>query len=183
MPICYRPGSQALCGPAPTDPISANSAVRIPVRHTVAALVAVLIAMFILPVSQASAQASSPARTATISSLLRLQLGDPSPPALTAPRTPVYTVRKNDGLSAIAARLGHPAQWQWLWWANRNKIKNPNSIRTGWKLAEPAWRTVPAWLMRRALAAMGPTPVAATAAGSYAPALSVAPAPVLRCRH
>jgi len=43
-----------------------------------------------------------------------------------------YTVQPGDTLSSIAQRFyGSPANWQWLYQANRTVIKNPNVIDPG----------------------------------------------------
>jgi phage tail protein X len=47
----------------------------------------------------------------------------------------VYTVRKGDTLSSIAARyLGSARRWQGLWAANRGTVRNPNVIQRGQRL-------------------------------------------------
>jgi LysM repeat protein len=49
-----------------------------------------------------------------------------------------YTVRPGDTLSSIAKRFyGNPARWQWIFQANRSKIKNPNMIFVGEALNIP----------------------------------------------
>jgi LysM repeat protein len=49
-----------------------------------------------------------------------------------------YTVQPGDTLSSIAQRFyGSPADWQWLYQANRSVIKNPNLIYPGEVLNVP----------------------------------------------
>jgi LysM repeat protein len=49
-----------------------------------------------------------------------------------------YTVRPGDTLSSIAQRFyGNPADWQWLYQANRSVIQNPNVIDPGQVLNVP----------------------------------------------
>jgi Tfp pilus assembly protein FimV len=49
-----------------------------------------------------------------------------------------YTVRRGDTLSLIAQRFyGNPARWQWIFQANRSKVKNPNMIFVGEVLSIP----------------------------------------------
>jgi LysM repeat protein len=49
-----------------------------------------------------------------------------------------YTVRPGDTLSSIAERYYHnPADWRWLYEANRSKISNPNQIYVGERLNVP----------------------------------------------
>ena len=54
------------------------------------------------------------------------------------PITRTYTVRSGDTLSSIAGRFyNNPGRWQWIYAANRSKIRNPNSIYVGEKLTIP----------------------------------------------
>jgi LysM repeat protein len=49
-----------------------------------------------------------------------------------------YTVRPGDTLSSIAVRFyGNPADWKWLYQANRSVIQNPNAIFPGEVLNVP----------------------------------------------
>jgi LysM repeat protein len=49
-----------------------------------------------------------------------------------------YTVRPGDTLSLIAQRLyGNPADWQWLYDANKSVVHNPNVIYPGMVLSVP----------------------------------------------
>jgi LysM repeat protein len=49
-----------------------------------------------------------------------------------------YAVRRGDTLSSIAQRFyGNSARWQWIFQANRSKIKNPNMIFVGEVLTIP----------------------------------------------
>jgi hypothetical protein len=70
-----------------------------------------------------------------------------------------YTVRPGDTLSTIAAKeYGSATYWPSLWWNNRDKIPNPNIIRTGMNLDITGWHVHRAWLTRRAMNAI-PAPV------------------------
>lgn len=54
------------------------------------------------------------------------------------PITRTYTVRAGDTLSSIAERYYHnPGDWTWIYAANRNKIRDPNSIYVGETLTIP----------------------------------------------
>jgi LysM repeat protein len=49
-----------------------------------------------------------------------------------------YTVRPGDTLSKIAERFyRNPADWRWLYEANRSKVSNPNQIYVGERLNVP----------------------------------------------
>jgi LysM repeat protein len=49
-----------------------------------------------------------------------------------------YTVQRGDTLSSIAQRFyGNPADWQWLYQANRSVVRNPNLIFQGEVLNVP----------------------------------------------
>jgi LysM repeat protein len=49
-----------------------------------------------------------------------------------------YTVRPGDTLSSIAQRFyGNPADWRWLYQANRHVIQDPNVIHPGEVLSVP----------------------------------------------
>jgi resuscitation-promoting factor RpfA len=57
----------------------------------------------------------------------------------------VYTVRRGDTLSGIAARLKAAGGWKALWKANRAVIgPNPNLLRVGTRLAVPGKASTPA---------------------------------------
>ncbi|HEY2578579.1 MAG TPA: transglycosylase family protein [Streptosporangiaceae bacterium] len=86
------------------------------------------------------------------------------------------TVKAGNTLSSISQHeWGTPAGWPALWWANRHAVSDPGTIRAGQRLQVPSSHTVKPWLTRRAMAAMGPQPVAGPPAGAApAPAPSVA---------
>jgi LysM repeat protein len=95
-----------------------------------------------------------------------------------------YTVRPGDSLSAIAAHAyGSAADWPAVWWANRQRVANPNVIAAGQRLRLPASGQVAAWMARAALAAIPAAapapaaPVSAPQAGPAAPAQAAAPVP------
>ena len=49
-----------------------------------------------------------------------------------------YTVRPGDTLSLIAQRLyGNPADWRWLYDANKSVVHNPDVIYPGMVLSVP----------------------------------------------
>ena len=73
----------------------------------------------------------------------RLGVADTAPDAGAAQGVTVYTVKKGDTLSQIAAKYG--TTYQAI--AAYNGIKNPNAIRVGQKIKIPA-STAPAALMR-----------------------------------
>ena len=56
----------------------------------------------------------------------------------TKPGSRTYTVRPGDTLSSIAQRFyGNPADWHWLYQANRSVVNNPNVIYPGEVLSVP----------------------------------------------
>jgi LysM repeat protein len=55
------------------------------------------------------------------------------------PAARTYTVRPGDTLSTIAERIYHnPADWRWLYEANRSKVSNPDQIYVGETLNVPS---------------------------------------------
>ena len=61
----------------------------------------------------------------------------PAPAATPANRT--YTVVAGDSLSKIAKKkYGHANDWNRIYEANKDLIKNPDVIQIGWKLKIPA---------------------------------------------
>ena len=89
-----------------------------------------------------------------------------------------YTVKPGDSLSAIAAReYGHAADWPALWWANRQRVSNPNMIAVGEQLQLPSSHQVTATMAHAALAAI-PAPPSAPAAAPAPAAPSAPSAPV-----
>ncbi len=90
--------------------------------------------------------------------------------AIRATRLPVstVTVRANDTLSTIAQRVwGDSSLWPDLWWANRQKVPNPD-VLSARVLTLPAAHPAPGWRLERALAAIPapPAPAATSTAGS-----------------
>lgn len=66
-----------------------------------------------------------------------LQSGGQAAPAAAAP-VEIYVVKRGDTLSGIAKALyGNAGRWKEIVEANRNLIKDPNMIKTGWKLRIP----------------------------------------------
>lgn len=93
--------------------------------------------------------------------------------ALTASSVPThYTVRNGDTLSKIAQRLWHrSADWPALYYANRNRIRDFNSIHTGRVLHVPAKPT-----HTPRMPYVRPAPVVVTAAPAATPIAATAPA-------
>jgi len=87
-----------------------------------------------------------------------------------------YTVRPGDSLSAIAAHAyGTKADWPAVWWANRQRVANPNVIAVGQRLQLPASGHVPSWMARAAMAAItaGSAPAASGSASHAEPTAPV----------
>jgi hypothetical protein len=77
----------------------------------------------------------------------------------------MYTVRRGDTLTAIAARVYHnPRDWPWLWWTSRRIVTDPNMITVGERLKLSSRHPdPPAWLVTAAAAAVPrPAPVVIT---------------------
>ena len=91
------------------------------------------------------------------------------------------TVRSGDTLSSISKReFGSAARWPALWWANRDRVHNPSSIRVGQRLSLDR-RPVKPWITKAAMAAIpapAPAPAPAPSAAPAAPAAPSAAAPV-----
>jgi LysM repeat protein len=79
-----------------------------------------------------------------------------------------YTVRAGDTLSAIAKHeYGHRGDWAGLWWANRHRIGNPNLISAGQKLRLPNSPKTGAKVVHAAMAAVpAPAPAHTSAPAS-----------------
>ena len=97
---------------------------------------------------------------------------------MTRPAQPVkYTVRSGDSLSSIAGHFYHKQNaWPVLYWANRDKIRWANMLRTGQVLkipAEPA--TIPGAPALLEPAAPPAAPAPAVSATAYAPAQASTP--------
>ena len=88
-----------------------------------------------------------------------------------------YTVRSGDSLSSIAGHFYHKQNaWPVLYWANRDKIRWANMLRTGQVLkipAEPA--TIPGAPALLEPAAPPAAPAPAVSATAYAPAQASTP--------
>lgn len=99
------------------------------------------------------------------------------PPASHITTVATVTVGNGDTLASIAKRrLGSASRWPALWWVNRSKVKNPNSIHTGEVLRLPGRSVQGSWLARRALAAIPkPPPVKAAAPVGSAPPTPTGP--------
>ncbi len=80
-----------------------------------------------------------------------------------------YRVKAGDTLSSIAAReYGSARDWSSVWFENRHKVKNPNSIQPGDKLKISWHPKHGAWLTRRALDAIPkPQPTQHTVRHTY----------------
>src|SRR5215472_442058 len=95
-----------------------------------------------------------------------------------------YTVKAGDTLSSIAKHeYGSATAWPALWWVNRQKVSNPETIMVGQRLNLSSWHPRKAWLNRAAMAAIpapAPAPVAvapAPAEGTSTAVTGTAPAP------
>lgn len=91
------------------------------------------------------------------------------------------TVRPGDTLSSISKReYGSADRWPALWWANRDRVANPSSLRVGQRLSLSDWHPARPWITEAALEAIPvPRPVAAPApAPQSVPAPPPAAAPV-----
>lgn len=90
------------------------------------------------------------------------------------------TVQAGDTLSQLAKRYyGHADRWPALWWTNRHKIANPNSIAVGQVLTLTRWHPDDPALLRRALSRVPrpePAHLVSTSRPS-SPAGAAAPAP------
>jgi LysM repeat protein len=61
-------------------------------------------------------------------------------------------VRQGDTLSSIARKVyGHASRWPSLWYANRQKIHNPNVLQPGQKLRLSPWHPRKDWILLMAL--------------------------------
>jgi LysM repeat protein len=91
-------------------------------------------ALVAMPTAHAAAAVKAPAKATAVTEQAHTT-------ALVHSAQPVgrtYTVRSGDTLSKIAERFYHnPADWTWLYDANRSKISNPNQIYVGEKLNVP----------------------------------------------
>lgn len=77
----------------------------------------------------------------------------------TASTVTMYGVRPGDTLARIAAaRLHSAGQWPALWWVNRSKIRNPDSIYAGQQLQISPLPAVTAAIEHAALAAIPHAP-------------------------
>jgi len=95
---------------------------------------AVAIAGALVAMPQAHAAVKTPAKATTVAEQVRTD-------ALVRrdqPATRTYTVRSGDTLSAIAERYyDNPADWQWIYQANRSVVRDPNTIYVGESLKIP----------------------------------------------
>ncbi len=97
-----------------------------------------------------------------------------------------YTVKAGDTLSIIAKHeYGSAAAWPALWWVNRHKVSNPESIMVGQRLNLSSWHPRKAWLNRAAMAAIPapPPPAPVEAAPVAAPAAVTQPASTLTATY
>jgi nucleoid-associated protein YgaU len=87
-----------------------------------------------------------------------------------------YTVKPGDTLSSIARHeYGSAGDWPALWWVNRRKVHNPETIMVGQRLKLSSWHPRKAWLNRAALAA-SPAPAPPVSAPTAGPAAVSQPA-------
>jgi hypothetical protein len=88
-----------------------------------------------------------------------------------------YKVKSGDTLSSIAKHVyGHASRWPSLWYANRQKIGNPDALQPGMKLRLSSWHPRKDWILllaMRHVPAPAP-PVTTPVSHSYAAAPPVA---------
>lgn len=83
----------------------------------------------------------------------------------TIPLPTTYTVRQGDTLWSIAkARYGNGNLWPALWYINRHKVPNPNSIGPPLVLLLSSWHPNSPALLTEAMHAIPPPPVITVAA-------------------
>jgi LysM repeat protein len=81
-----------------------------------------------------------------------------------------YTVKPGDTLSKVAHDVyGSRADWPALWWTNRHKVANPDTIVVGQRLRLSTWHPRKAWIERAAMAASAPVAPVASAASAQTP--------------
>jgi LysM repeat protein len=158
---------------------------RISVRKRIAALAAtavvtltagITVALSIHPATAAPKALPKPAATSQSFSVQEWRLAKfaTSVANISAPPAPTYNVQGGDTLAKIATALWNDSSaWPALWYANKNIVPNPDAIKPGQVLTEPADHTVPSWMLQQALAAIpqsASAPVVTTAASTPAPA-------------
>lgn len=128
-----------------------HKSVRALAAAAIATIAAGVMAVTSLHPSQALAE---PARPAAISAHAAPQFGS----VATVPTNAhSYVVRSGDTLSSIAqSQYGAATEWPALWWRNKKKIHNPNTLRTGEVLRLSQWHTASAYIIRVADAAAAP---------------------------
>lgn len=152
-------------------------------RKAITAVITAISSLLILPAASALAQSARQPGT-TVAAVQTPRQGEVSPvvyrgreelaSTVRKRQDPYYTVRKGDTLS----RIYGPRYWPDLWWANRNKIKDPSDIRAGWRLVLPPKLTPSGAVWKAALAATGagagPAPWQGSAGPAHAAAVSTA---------
>jgi LysM repeat protein len=98
----------------------------------------VAIAGVLVAAPQAHAAVKTPAKATTVAEQVRTDAQTDALVHRAQPITRRYTVRSGDSLSKISERFyGNPANWRWIYEANRSKIHDPNSIYVGESLTIP----------------------------------------------
>jgi LysM repeat protein len=98
----------------------------------------VAIAGVLVAAPQAHAAVKAPAKTAAVTEQVRTAARTDALVKRAQPVARTYTVRSGDTLSKISeGYYGNPADWTWIYDANKSKISNPNEIYVGESLAIP----------------------------------------------
>ena len=96
------------------------------------------IAGVLVAAPQAHAAVKAPAKTAAVAEQVRTDARTDAVVRKAQPATRTYTVRSGDTLSKIAeGYYGNPADWTWIYDANKSAIANPNEIYVGESLTIP----------------------------------------------
>ncbi len=98
----------------------------------------VAIAGVLVAAPQAHAAVNAPAKTTAVTEQVRTDARTDAVVKRAQPATRTYTVRSGDSLSKISAGYyGNPADWTWIYDANKSKIYDPNEIYVGESLTIP----------------------------------------------
>ncbi len=96
------------------------------------------IAGVLVAAPQAHAAVKAPAKTTAVTEQVRTEARTDAVVQRAQPATRTYTVRSGDSLGKISASYyGNPADWTWIYDANKSKIYNPNDIYVGESLTIP----------------------------------------------
>ena len=96
------------------------------------------IAGVLVAAPQAHAAVKAPAKTTAVTEQVRTEARTDAVVRQAQPATRTYTVRSGDTLGKISASYyGNPADWTWIYDANKSKIYNPDDIYVGESLTIP----------------------------------------------